>query len=338
MFEKPDLPDDQLCACLQADYGLALDELAFLPLGADVDTAVYRAAALDGMPYFVKLRRGAFDAATVLIPQLLRVHGLAQVIISISTLTGQLWTRVAAFTVILYPFVQGENGVERQLSERQWVTFGAALKRLHSVALPAELSARLPRETYSPYWRDLVRTFQARAATEHFDEPVAARLAELLRAQGAVVTELVERAEQLADVLCDRTVEQVLCHADLHAYNVLLDEHAALYIVDWDTLTLAPKEHDLMFVGGGIGGVWNSAREEALFYQGYGPPQIDPHALAYYRYERIVQDIVAYCEQLLLTDAGGADREQSLRHVASNFLPNGVFEIAQRSDPLPRPA
>ena len=62
--------------------------------------------------------------------------------------------------------------------------------------------------------------------------------------------------------------------------------------------------------------------------------QVDPAALAYYRYERIVQDIAIYCEQLLLTCAGGADREQSLRYLESNFLPGGTIEITNRADKI----
>jgi spectinomycin phosphotransferase len=54
--------------------------------------------------------------------------------------------------------------------------------------------------------------------------------------------------------------------------------------------------------------------------------------LAYYRYERIIEDIAIYCEELLLTDEGGEDREQSLRYLKSNFLPVGTIEIAYRAD------
>jgi hypothetical protein len=32
---------------------------------------------------------------------------------------------------------------------------------------------------------------------------------------------------------------------------------------------------------------------------------VAPFALAYYRYERIVQDVAIYCEQLFLTNEGG---------------------------------
>jgi spectinomycin phosphotransferase len=88
-----------------------------------------------------------------------------------------------------------------------------------------------------------------------------------------------------------------------------------------------------MYAGGGQFEARRTPQEEeALFYRGYGQAQVDPIALAYYRYERIVQDLVIYCEQLLLTDEGGKDREQSLRYLMSNFLPNGTIEIAYRGD------
>jgi len=126
----------------------------------------------------------------------------------------------------------------------------------------------------------------------------------------------------------------VLCHADIHAWNLLIDANATLYIVDWDTLILAPKERDLMFVGAGLDKLWPSAREEALFYQGYGATEIDPTALAYYRYERIVEDIAAYCQQLLLTDQGGDDRAEGLRQLVGQFEPGAVIEVAFMLDTL----
>jgi spectinomycin phosphotransferase len=336
MLEKPDLPDERLIACLKADYGLRVAELAFLPLGADVNTAVYRPVARDGTAYFVKLRRGALDETVVLVPRLLHDLGIDEVIAPIATAGGTLWTRVEEFTVVLYPFVSGENGFDRHLTDAQWRSLGAALKWMHSARLPDELTARLPRETYSNHWREQVAEFQMRVERDTFDDPAAARLADLLRANRDTVSRLVTRAEQLADEIQTRSLGMVLTHGDIHAGNVLIDDEGRLFIVDWDTLQTAPKERDLMYVGAGIGEVWNSPREETLFYRGYGPVEIDAAALAYYRYERIVQDIAAFCEQLLLTDEGGEDREQSLRFVAGQFEPGDVIDIAFRSDPLSR--
>jgi spectinomycin phosphotransferase len=53
--------------------------------------------------------------------------------------------------------------------------------------------------------------------------------------------------------------------------------------------------------------------------------------LAYYRYERIIQDIAVECEQIFMTVEDGQDREQALRYLKSNFLPNNTIEIAHQS-------
>ena len=154
-----------------------------------------------------------------------------------------------------------------------------------------------------------------------------------MKAKRDETLELVERAERLALMLQVQTPEFILCHGDIHAWNLLIDINDALYMVDWDTLIFAPKERDLMFVGGGLGGNGHTLQEEeTLFYQGYGQTRINPIAIAYYRYERIIEDIAVYCEQILLTDEGGDDRVQSLENLKSNFKPNGTIKIAYQSD------
>jgi spectinomycin phosphotransferase len=119
----------------------------------------------------------------------------------------------------------------------------------------------------------------------------------------------------------------------MHAWNLLLEANDSFYIVDWDTLIYAPKERDLMFIGGGLHGNGHTPQQEAsLFYQGYGPAQADPDALAYYRYVRMIEDIAVYCEQIFLTDAGGEDRTQAVENVKSIFLPGGPLQIARQAD------
>jgi spectinomycin phosphotransferase len=333
MLEKPDLQDEQIIACLQDTYGLCVVHVAFLPLGADPNTAVYRAVANDETSYFVKLRRGVFDETSVALPKFLSEQGITQIIAPLTTTTGQLWATLDAFTVILYPFVEGRNGYAVALSKRHWRDFGAALKRIHTAAVPPALLRRIQPETYSAQARIIVRRFLSRLEDDTFDDPVAIKLAAFLQAKRDEILDLVGRAERLARALQARAPEFIVCHSDIHAGNILIGVNDTFYIVDWDNPILAPKERDLMFIGGGQGFVGHTAQqEETLFYQGYGQTQIDPIALAYYRYERIIQDIAVYCEQLFLTDEGGEDREQALRYLASNFLPGGTIEIAYRAD------
>jgi spectinomycin phosphotransferase len=88
-----------------------------------------------------------------------------------------------------------------------------------------------------------------------------------------------------------------------------------------------------MSIGGGLLGGWRSpAEEEALFYQGYGHTEIDQAALAYYRYERIIQDLAIYSEELLSVHGSLEERELSFHYLISNFDPGGVLEIARLSD------
>ena len=101
--------------------------------------------------------------------------------------------------------------------------------------------------------------------------------------------------------------------------------------MDWDDPILAPKERDLMFIGGGIDDLWKGEEQIEMFYQGYGNAQIDSTALAYYRYERVIEDLVVICDLLLSTEEGGKDRERSYGWFTSNFEPGQTIEIADRT-------
>ena len=333
MLEKPDIQDATIITCLRHAYGLNIAQLAFLALGADRNTAVYRAVTDDATPYFIKLRSGVFDEMTILAPKFLYDQGIRQVIAPLATRSQKYWASLGDFMLTVSPFVAGHSGFEVDLSDSHWIEFGRALKGIHTAVMPETITARIPHESYSAEWRTRVKQFQALVEDTTFGDPIAAELAAFLRSKQAEISDLVTRAEALAAMLRTRSLEFILCHADIHAGNLLIDAHDTLYIVDWDTLTLAPKERDLMFVGGGLGGGGHTPQEEeTLFYRGYGPTPLDPIALAYYRYERIVQDVAAYCEEILLTQPGSDDRAEGLRQLTSQFLPDQVVEIAYRSD------
>jgi len=333
MLEKPDLQDEKISACLRNNYGLSPAEINFLPLGADLGTAVYHAVAQDGQEYFVKLRRAPFAEIAVTLPKFLSDHGIAQIITPLVSKSGRLWAELDEFKVILYPFVAGHDVYEADLSGSQWVEFGRALRRIHTLNIPSALTSFIWREAYSSRWRDTVRSFLSRIGAEKFHDPVANEVAALLHAQRDRVADLVRRADQLARVLLNQPPPAIVCHSDLHAGNLHLGTDNSLYIVDWDAPILAPKERDLMVAGSGLMGGWRSPQEEeALFYQGYGETAINPIPLAYYRYERIIEDIAVYCQQLLLTNEGGEDRQQSLYYLQSNFQPNGTIELAYQAD------
>lgn len=332
MLTKPDLKDEEIVRCLRDAYGLNVDKVLFLPLGADFNTAVYRITTSDQTDYFLKLRSDKFLEASVSVPKSLADLGMKQVIAPIPTKTGELWANLASFKAMLYPYVDGHNGVDTKLSDDHWVQFGATIKKLHSADTPSSITNDVPKETFPSKWRETIKAFLKRIESEVFEEPVAVKMALFLKSKSSEILKFVERAEALAILLQKQPLDYVLCHADMHGWNLIVDKENALYIVDWDTLIFAPKERDLMFIGAGI---WDSgitaSEEESRFYKGYGQTEINHDLLAYYRFERIIQDIGDYCEYIFLSDEGGDDRVQCFEHLQPVFLPNGAIERAYDS-------
>ncbi|MEZ4680949.1 MAG: phosphotransferase [Caldilineaceae bacterium] len=172
------------------------------------------------------------------------------------------------------------------------------------------------------------------SAPANADEPVVQALVHFLLEKINELSELIDFTERLADTLRSSPLAFVLCHGDMHGWNLLIDNDDRLFIVDWDTLILAPKERDLMFIGGGHGDSgYRAEEEEMLFYRGYGKTLVNHDALAYYRFARALEDIVLFAEQILSTDNddNAEDRQQALHYLQSNFLPESTIAQAYRA-------
>ena len=70
------------------------------------------------------------------------------------------------------------------------------------------------------------------------------------------------------------------------------------------------------------------AQEAAWFYEAYGPQQPDPQALAYYRCERIVADVVDYGDQFTGADSDH-NRPAALAELQRQLAPGPELQIAR---------
>lgn len=332
MLEKHVLLDQIIIECLSAHYGIEVASLVVLPIGADTNASVYKVQAVDQTPYFIKLKRGKNHDISVEIVELLQRAGIQQVIPPIKTSQGRSAQSIDDFTCIVYPFVEGQDGFSRKITENQWVKIGKVLRQIHEVEVTPSIQNKIKKETYSAKWRDAVRSIYHHIENDLVVDEIAIKLQKFMKKNMPHIHRLVDRAEQLGKQLQTCSLKSVLCHADIHAGNVLIDEHADIYIVDWDEPILAPKERDLMFIGAGVGNIWNKPFEEKLFYEGYGKTEINSTALAYYRHERVVEDMAVYSQILLLTTDGGQGRLEMYRHFIDMFEPRGVVDIAFKTD------
>lgn len=332
MIEKQPLSDQLIINCLNTDYGIEAATLTFLPLGADMNASVYKAQTYDQTSYFIKLKRGHHHDISVVIAELLHDAGIQPIIPPMRTLLGQSTQRIEDFTLIVYPFVEGQDGFSRNLTDNQWFKLGKALRQVHELDVPPSIQNRVRREVYSPKWREAVRSLYGHIEAQPIGDEIALKLLKFMKENMPAIRRLVDRAEQLGQQLQDQSPKFVLCHSDIHGGNVLIDGNNALYIVDWDDPIMAPKERDLMFIGGGVANVWNKPDEEKPFYRGYGTTEVNSTILAYYRHERIVEDIALYGHELLFTTSGGEDRSVMYKQFIAMFEPRGVVDIAFKTD------
>jgi len=329
MQVAPDIDDNKLRIAVQECYQLAVKNLEFLALGADLNTAVYRVVTQDGNRFFLKLRKNDFRIESVEIPAYMNKIGINQVIQVIATTNGKLWGDLSPFKLILYPFYEGKNGFELKMTEKQWVEFGSVIKEFHKTKFPNEITNNIQHENYSSHWRNIILKFLDLNANETITEPIAKETFDFLTKKYEQILELVNRTESLAKILLDEPPETNLCHGDLHGWNLLITNSSTFYIVDWDTLIFAPKEKDLMFIGCGLGGKFLSPnQEESLFYEGYGQVLINPYAMAYYRFERVIEDLAVSCEHIFSTSKENEDRRQSMEIIKSYFVENSPLDHA----------
>lgn len=333
MAEKQNFSEQVIIDHLKTDYGIEVAVLTLLPLGADMNASVYKAETHDQITYFIKLKRGHHHDIGIEVVELLHDAGIKEIIPPLKTILGASTQQIEDFTLIVYPFINGLDGFSSKLTDNQWVKLGSALRRVHDIDVPSSIQNRIRREVYSPKWREAVRSLYTHIEAEPIGDEIASKLLKFMKENIVAIRRLVDRAEELGQKLQDQSHKLVLCHSDIHGGNVLLAGNNNIYIVDWDDPIMAPKERDLMFIGGGVANVWNKSHEEKLFYKGYGTTEVNSTLLAYYRHERIVEDIAEYGRALLLTSAGAEeDRLEMYKHFMWMFEPNGVVDIAFRTD------
>lgn len=333
MRQQPALPSEKLTACLRTHYGLDVATLRFLPIGNDLRAFVYEAITAEGASYFVKVRAGAVNPASLLVPRVLIEHGIPNILAPLRTTTQGLWCPLESYSVIVYPFIRGENAKVAGMNGSQWLEFGATLRAVHSGAFASLLHGQVPAETFSIPPAQLVRRLAARIQDTRFDSPAAAHLASFWVENASLIEHMLSRAEALGRQLQSRSFEYVLCHTDIHAANILVSEEGRIYLVDWDGPLLAPRERNLLFIVGSTIGRRVEPREEELFFQSYGHVEVDLTALAYYRYERAIEDIGEVGQSVFLdTDLSEEAKAVEAELIQRQFQSGRIVEAAMDAD------
>src|SRR5881227_3967696 len=203
MREPPRILEERLRACLQDQYDLYPVTLEFLPMGHDYNAGVYRAVSEQGTAYLLKVTSRPLYEPRCLVPRYLNDQGITSVVAPIPTRSGALWTMLSEWTVIAYPFIEGDTSWTGMTNE-QWKEVGTIFQRIHQVMLPPVGFEFLLKETFdtteyarwvrdfetqhlhsrhdgSDSWRALRASWMAHQSTIHTTVTSLEKLAEVLK-------------------------------------------------------------------------------------------------------------------------------------------------------------
>jgi spectinomycin phosphotransferase len=321
---------EDLPALIENEYAVHAARIEQLNLGFDQNTRVYKLTAHGNTPYFLKIRLGNFTGSSLAVPYWLSAEmGFSHIIEPIRAKNKALYVKKPPLHLMLFPYIDGASGWDAALTGDQFAALGTFMRRLHSVKPPPGLAEMLPAETYSPRYRNLVRGY-FKALNSTGCGAGASAFPSLLKEKENAIAGLIGQAETALKEILNTEQQNCLCHGDIHAGNILIGKDS-FYAVDWDTVLLAPKERDLMFIGGGIGNKWNREEEAAAFYQGYGRDSaVCKNLIRYYRCERIIQDVHELYQQIMDKKTSPHEREICVELFKQQFEADNAADRALR--------
>ncbi|WP_221089001.1 phosphotransferase [Deinococcus aquaedulcis] len=255
MSADPHLDHAALRALVGSAFGLAVEELTFLPEGT---SHAYRAQGPEGRfflkvqpdsPYGARATARARREAPLL--QALREEGLTHVPRPLPTRAGGWSAALGGFQVFAYDWIDAVN------LGQDWTAalpeLAPLLGRVHGCAarIGAQgLALPVPPEDFAlPFDALLTGALHTLAHLPADARPALVRLAGLLGPHLPLIQALLTQAREAARQARQDPPPFVPCHTDAHGGNVMRARDSALWLIDWETARLAPPEHDLWMLG-----------------------------------------------------------------------------------------
>ena len=279
----PDVSDAAVLAAVRRHWDAGIGRVEHLPVGFGAHH--WAAYDDDGPRLFLTLdglapRRSAAALEAAYAGALaLRNGGLEFVLASVASEGGTLTAPLANGALSCTPWLDGESDGELDVA---WTT--SALTRLHAAEPPPGL----------PLWRPLVGPDFATRTSELTGRawgpgPYADAARDAVRAHRADLELWTRRYRQLAEIAHGQA--WVATHGEPHSANQLLTSDAR-FLVDWESLKLAPRELDLRTLV-------DAGADTAA----------DPAMVELFDLEWRLAEVSEYADWFAAPHAGGADDE-----------------------------
>jgi spectinomycin phosphotransferase len=320
----PDLDEVQLVSELAAGWDVVVDAVCYLPQGFGSFHWLAETAArgrlfvtvddLDDKPWLGSDRDTVYAALRSCFEVAVTLHdgaGLAFVLAPLPDGTGGAVRRMTdRYSLAAFPFMDGGSGRWGEpVSDGSRTEVLERLAALHG-ATPAVANMLRHRGWALPGRNELEEALddlERQWGSGPFGEPARALMGE----HREEILQWLSEYDGLAGVLADVGADLVVTHGEPHPGN-WLRAGSRLYLIDWDTIALAPRERDLWMLAG-----HPRALDRYVDVTGQVP---DPRALAFFRLMWRLQDLAAFIGVLRAPHADDPDVRKAWRGVGDYLL------------------
>lgn len=223
-------------------------------------------------------------------------------VIPVLTKDGEYKAENEKHLMMVFPFIKAETVGATRLSAARIDQLADILARLHSYGDDLPAAAPLKERYELPFIKGLADII----GQGHWP----AALQGLLPLYADKIAEKIDALQHAAAQLRRNPPRCVLCHTDLHGWNLM--GNGRLILIDWEGLSLAPAEADLFSFTEGF--FFDYAQD--LFFPAYRRARagyrIDDKALAFYRLRRRLEDISEFVCSLSHDELPAAETSPAL--------------------------
>ncbi len=210
---------------------------------------------------------------------------------------------------LLYEYIDGITIGSSELTENQVQQVAKIISTLHSYKDEIPVNTKDVREDFSLLFLNQLKEILHKGFISSSMD-----LTDLLGAYIKPLERYINRVERLAINIRRSNPKMVLCHTDIHNWN-LMQSDEQIVLIDWEGLKLAPAEADLMFFV-------DKPYYDAFIntYQGFHKDfAINMDTLLFYRIRRKLEDIFEFIEQLLYDKQEEQERNETIKFLMSEL-------------------
>lgn len=213
------------------------------------------------------------------------------------------------YLFMLFQHIDGYTLRDDPLTPNQVAQLAEITAHLHQYGKEIPLSTHQITEDYSlPFCEEL----EAAISTHYAGFP--SDVSAILKEYEQMIAQRIERAQMRLQKLKKADLHYVLCHTDIHGFNLM--QSNTLRLIDWEGLKLAPAEADLF-----------SFEDEPYwdaFMQTYKKIRphftINPDLQSFFRVRRTLEDVHDFVDRILHDHLPEDERKRTMRYLQRELI------------------